>query len=256
MAVSLTPSGNSGKSDSRIIRVVFLAMPEYRELEKMLGRFIFVAMIAFGLSIAWSTGNSEAAKKQPKTNYNFGTEQPAKVKAKKKKRQRNASSRSFFNFSFSSSSSKTRRGRYRGKQVVEYPTKHRPGTIIISTSKRKLFYVLPEGKAVQYGIGVGRQGFTWSGSHRVSRKKKWPGWTPPAAMRQRQPELPAHMEGGPNNPLGARAIYIGSTLYRIHGTNAPWTIGGAVSSGCIRLVNEEVIDLYDRVRVGARVVVN
>jgi lipoprotein-anchoring transpeptidase ErfK/SrfK len=115
--------------------------------------------------------------------------------------------------------------------------------------------VLGDGKAMRYGVGVGREGFQWSGVNRITRKAEWPGWTPPPAMRKRRPDLPLYMEGGPNNPLGARALYIGSTFYRIHGSNEPWTIGQAVSSGCIRMVNEDVIDLYDRVKVGTKVVV-
>ncbi|WP_316859667.1 L,D-transpeptidase [uncultured Cohaesibacter sp.] len=127
------------------------------------------------------------------------------------------------------------------------------GTIIINTKERRLYYLMGDGKAVKYGIGVGRPGFQWTGTHRITRKAEWPGWTPPPAMRKRVPNLPGYMEGGPNNPLGARAMYIGSTIYRIHGSNEPWSIGQAVSSGCIRLANEDVIDLYDRVKVGARV---
>ena len=142
------------------------------------------------------------------------------------------------------------------KEIVDYETKHKPGSIIVETSERRLYFVLEGGKAIKYGIGVGREGFTWSGSNKITRTAEWPGWTPPAAMRKRVPDLPAYMPGGPNNPLGARALYIGSTLYRIHGTSEPWTIGQAVSSGCIRMTNEDVIDLYERVRVGALVVVN
>ena len=142
------------------------------------------------------------------------------------------------------------------KEVVEYATKHKPGTIVVETSERRLYLVLPEGKALKYGIGVGRDGFRWSGQHRITRTAEWPGWTPPAAMRKRVPDLPAYMQGGPNNPLGARALYIGSTLYRIHGTSEPWTIGQAVSSGCIRLTNDDITDLYERVKVGALVVAN
>lgn len=142
------------------------------------------------------------------------------------------------------------------RQVVEYNSSYRPGTIIVETGERRLYYVLDGGKAVKYGIGVGRDGFRWSGVHHVTRKAEWPGWTPPEQMRQRVPDLPAFMPGGPDNPLGARAMYIGSTLYRLHGTSEPWTIGQAVSSGCIRLTNEDVIDLYERVQVGAKVVVN
>ena len=141
------------------------------------------------------------------------------------------------------------------REIVAYETKLKAGTIIVETSERRLYFVLPDGQAMRYGIGVGRDGFRWSGQHRITRKAEWPGWTPPAAMRKRVPDLPAYMPGGPNNPLGARAIYIGSTLYRLHGTSEPWTIGQAVSSGCIRLTNEDIIDLYDRVKVGATVVV-
>lgn len=141
------------------------------------------------------------------------------------------------------------------REIVAYDGTEKPGTIIISTEERRLYFVLADGKALKYGVGVGREGFTWSGTNRISRKAEWPGWTPPAAMRKRQPNLPAYMEGGPNNPLGARALYIGSTLYRIHGSNEPWSIGQAVSSGCIRMANEDVIHLYDQVTIGTRVVV-
>ncbi|MCZ6684160.1 MAG: L,D-transpeptidase [Planctomycetota bacterium] len=140
-------------------------------------------------------------------------------------------------------------------RLVPIETKHPAGTIIVDTRIRYLFLVLKNGQAMRYGIGVGRPGFEWAGTHKVSRKAEWPGWTPPAAMRRRQPGLPAYMEGGLANPLGARALYLGSTLYRIHGSNEPWTIGQAVSSGCIRMRNEDVIELYKRVRVGARVIV-
>lgn len=145
------------------------------------------------------------------------------------------------------------------RKRVRFSENHPKGTIIIDTSERRLYYVLGNGKAMKYGVGVGRQGFTWSGRNRISRKAEWPGWTPPASMRAREArkgrKLPAYMPGGPNNPLGARALYIGSTLYRIHGTNQPWTIGQAMSSGCIRMANEDVKDLYSRVDVGARVIV-
>lgn len=150
----------------------------------------------------------------------------------------------------------SKRGKAIPKEIVSYRTKYKPGTIVIETSERRLYLVLDDGKALRYGIGVGRDGFRWSGQHRITRVAEWPGWTPPAAMRKRVPDLPAYMPGGPDNPLGARALYIGSTLYRIHGTSEPWTIGQAVSSGCIRLTNEDVTDLYERVRVGALVVVN
>jgi lipoprotein-anchoring transpeptidase ErfK/SrfK len=141
------------------------------------------------------------------------------------------------------------------RQVVDYRTSEAPGTIIIDTPHTYLYYVLGSGKAIRYGIGVGREGFTWSGTQTISRKAEWPDWTPPQEMIQRQPYLPRFMAGGPENPLGARAMYLGNTEYRIHGTNAPSTIGGRVSSGCIRLINEDVIDLYSRVTVGTKVIV-
>ena len=141
------------------------------------------------------------------------------------------------------------------RQVVPYRTEERAGTVVINTSEKFLYLVLGKGKALRYGIGTARDGFEWSGTHKITRKAEWPGWTPPAEMRQRRPDLPAYMPGGQNNPLGARALYIGSTLYRIHGTNEPWTIGGDVSSGCIRLINDDVIDLYGRVKIGAKVIV-
>jgi lipoprotein-anchoring transpeptidase ErfK/SrfK len=141
------------------------------------------------------------------------------------------------------------------RQTVNFSTNYAPGTIVVNTAERRLYLVQGNGTALQYGIGVGRDGFRWSGVHRVSAKKEWPGWTPPVEMRRRRPDLPGHMAGGIDNPLGARAIYLGSTLYRIHGSNEPETIGQAVSSGCFRMTNEDVTDLYDRVHVGATVVV-
>ena len=141
------------------------------------------------------------------------------------------------------------------KQVVDYHGKESAGTIVVDTPNKFLFLVQGDGKALRYGIGVGRPGFTWSGVKTISAKKEWPAWTPPPEMLVRRPDLPRHMEGGPENPLGARAMYLGSSLYRIHGSNEPWTIGTNVSSGCIRMRNEDVIDLYGRVNVGARVIV-
>jgi lipoprotein-anchoring transpeptidase ErfK/SrfK len=141
------------------------------------------------------------------------------------------------------------------KQTVPYNGKEAAGTIIIDTPNKFLYLVQSGGTAVRYGVGVGRPGFTWAGTKTVSLKKEWPDWTPPPEMLQRQPDLPRHMAGGPKNPLGARALYLGSSLYRIHGSNEPWTIGTNVSSGCIRMRNEDVIDLYERVKVGTRVVV-
>jgi lipoprotein-anchoring transpeptidase ErfK/SrfK len=141
------------------------------------------------------------------------------------------------------------------RQVVNYPTREAPGTIIIDTPNTYLYYVLGNGQAMRYGIGVGRQGFTWAGVQTVARKAEWPDWYPPAEMLARQPYLPRMMAGGPGNPLGARAMYLGNSEYRIHGTNAPNTIGKRVSSGCIRLTNADVEDLYARVNVGTKVVV-
>ncbi len=140
-------------------------------------------------------------------------------------------------------------------QIVAYKTDEKPGTIVIDTPARHLYLVLDGGKALRYGVGVARPGFEWAGVHTITRKEEWPGWTPPPEMLQRQPKLPHHMDGGPDNPLGARAMYLGSTLYRIHGSNEPWTIGHNVSSGCIRMRNQDVEDLYNRVGVGTKVVV-
>jgi lipoprotein-anchoring transpeptidase ErfK/SrfK len=139
--------------------------------------------------------------------------------------------------------------------MVDYSGVHKPGTIVIDTSERYLYLVMAEGKAMRYGVGVGRPGFEWNGTKTISRKAEWPDWRPPAEMRRRRPDLPAFMAGGPENPLGARAMYLGSSLYRIHGSNEPQSIGQAVSSGCIRMRNEDVIDLYERVKVGTPVVV-
>ncbi|MFC0240163.1 L,D-transpeptidase [Rhodopseudomonas telluris] len=141
------------------------------------------------------------------------------------------------------------------RQIVSYATREAPGTIIIDTPNTYLYYVLGNGRALRYGIGVGRDGFTWSGTQSITKKAEWPDWTPPPEMIARQPYLPRHMAGGPGNPLGARAMYLGGTIYRIHGTNAPSTIGTHVSSGCIRLTNDDVADLYSRVSVGAKVIV-
>jgi lipoprotein-anchoring transpeptidase ErfK/SrfK len=144
-------------------------------------------------------------------------------------------------------------------QTVAYDSKEKAGTIVIDTNSRFLYLVTGNGEARRYGVGVGKPGFEWAGAHRVTRKAEWPTWTPPSEMRAREAAkghyLPASMSGGPENPLGARAMYLGSTLYRIHGTNAPWTIGYAVSSGCIRMRNEDVTDLYERVKIGTKVVV-
>ena len=141
------------------------------------------------------------------------------------------------------------------RKLIDYYTTEPRGTIVIDRLNTYLYLVLGDGKALRYGIGVGREGFTWSGVERVSRQAEWPDWTPPDEMLRRRPDLPRYMPGGPENPLGARALYLGSSLYRIHGSNEPWTIGTAVSSGCIRMRNEDVIDLYDRVKLGTRVMV-
>ncbi|KKB81251.1 hypothetical protein VW35_03780 [Devosia soli] len=191
------------------------------------------AAMAFGLSIILAVGM--AAPSQAARVYNPDTntwEEPSAVVTR------------------------SRGGSPIKKQIVDYSTNYKPGTIVVETGERRLYLVMEDGKALQYGIGVGRDGFTWSGTHRITRKAEWPGWTPPAAMRKRVPDLPAYMPGGPENPLGARALYIGSTLYRVHGTSEPWSIGQAVSSGCIRLTNDDVTDLYERVKVGALIVVN
>lgn len=141
------------------------------------------------------------------------------------------------------------------RQSVAFDPKYRPGTIVIRTSERRLYYVTAPGQAIRYGVGVGRDGFQWAGVKTVSAKREWPGWTPPAQMLKRRPDLPRYMPGGIDNPLGARAMYLGSSLYRIHGSNEPETIGQAVSSGCIRMTNDDVVDLYNRVRVGTTVYV-
>jgi lipoprotein-anchoring transpeptidase ErfK/SrfK len=146
-------------------------------------------------------------------------------------------------------------GNYIPKETVTFPEKHSPGTVVIKTSQRRLYYVLGDGKAIRYGIAVGEEGREFTGTSSVTQKKEWPDWRPPAEMRKRKPELPEYMPGGKDNPLGSRAMYLGNTLYRIHGTNAPWTIGGAESSGCIRMINEDVEDLYKRVKIGTTVVV-
>jgi lipoprotein-anchoring transpeptidase ErfK/SrfK len=140
------------------------------------------------------------------------------------------------------------------RRVVFWNSAQRPGTIVISTSQRRLYFMLGNGRAIQYGIGVGRPGFTWTGTRTISMKREWPAWSPPAAMLRRRPDLPRHMPGGLDNPLGARALYLGSSMYRIHGSNEPQTIGYAASFGCIRMTNADVIDLYSRTRIGTKVV--
>ena len=141
------------------------------------------------------------------------------------------------------------------RTIVSYPANHNPGTIIVSSRERRLYLVLGNGQAMKYGVGVGREGFTWSGVTTVSAKREWPDWTPPPEMLRRRPDLPRHMAGGLDNPLGARALYLGGTMYRIHGSNEPHAVGAANTSGCIRLTNDDVIDLYNRVKVGATVII-
>jgi len=141
------------------------------------------------------------------------------------------------------------------REIVAYKGQYAPGTIVVSTEERRLYFILPNNQAIKYGVGVGRPGFAWSGTRYVAMKREWPSWTPPSQMLRRRPDLPRFMAGGPENPLGARAMYLGGTLYRIHGSNEPGTIGQAVSSGCIRMTNEDVQDLYERVKVGTRVIV-
>jgi lipoprotein-anchoring transpeptidase ErfK/SrfK len=145
------------------------------------------------------------------------------------------------------------------RQIISFDTGLKPGTILVRTEERKLYFILPGGKAIAYRVGVGKEGFAWSGTNTITRKATWPDWRPPSVMIKREAErghvIPDFMKGGPTNPLGARAMYIGSTDFRIHGTTQPWSIGHAVSSGCIRMLNEHVIDLYARVKVGAKVVV-
>jgi lipoprotein-anchoring transpeptidase ErfK/SrfK len=141
------------------------------------------------------------------------------------------------------------------RQEVDYPSTRPAGTIVVNTRERRLYYLLGRGKAIRYGIAVGMEGYGWSGVSRVAAKREWPDWTPTPDILKRHPNLPRHMVGGPDNPLGARALYLGGTLYRIHGTNEPWRLGGGVSSGCIRLSNDDIIDLYNRTKIGATVIV-
>jgi lipoprotein-anchoring transpeptidase ErfK/SrfK len=141
------------------------------------------------------------------------------------------------------------------RETVAYDGPYKPGTILISSSERRLYLILPDHQALKYGVGVGRPGFAWGGVKTVTMKREWPEWTPPSQMLRRQPDLPRHMAGGIDNPLGARALYLGSSLFRIHGSNEPDTIGEVVSSGCIRMTNDDVTDLYQRVKVGTQVVV-
>lgn len=198
-------------------------------------------------SLAALAASSTSALAEANVRYNFGPTPPSTTGDRTKKAVIRSSSG------------------YRGKRTISYSTSEKPGTIIVNASKRKLYFILPDGQAIEYGVGVGRVGFGWSGTARIARKAEWPAWHPPKEMIEREKikygrTLPERMEGGPNNPLGARALYLFQgkvdTLYRIHGTNAPHTIGTAQSSGCIRMLNEEVIDLHNRVKVGAKVIVS
>ena len=141
------------------------------------------------------------------------------------------------------------------RETVAFPSNEKPGTIVVSTSERRLYYVLGNGAAIRYGVGVGREGFSWTGVKTVTMKREWPDWRPPPQMLARRPDLPRFMAGGEANPLGSRAMYLGGSMYRIHGSNEPETMGAAVSSGCIRMTNRDVADLYDRVKVGTKVIV-
>ena len=228
-------------------------------IRKMLIAALAAGVVLTGLSI----GTQAATTQKIKRKYNFTVAKRAKPATTKRK----ASPRLASLFSGIARSSFRRRegqiyanGRYLGRTTVTFKRKLPPGSILVKTKERALYYVLPGGKAIKYGVGVGREGFQWSGRHRITGKKKWPEWRPPEEMKQRElakygRKLPDVMPGGPKNPLGARALYIGNTLYRIHGTNNPKSIGKFVSSGCIRMTNEEVSDLYDRVKIGALVIV-
>jgi len=197
--------------------------------------------------------NTDAPAAQPQIKYNFTGSSFAKP------RQALAARTPYSPAAFAAPSRGGSYSSYSGSRIVEFSRALKPGSILIKTGERKLYFVLEGGKAIQYGIGVGREGFTWRGQKRISRKSEWPSWSPPARMIARERAkgiiLPAYMPGGPSNPLGARALYLGGSLYRIHGTNQPSSIGQATSSGCIRMLNEEVIDLHDRVRIGALVIV-
>ena len=224
----------------------------------MRGLSIPLSLVAFVLAVCFAGMGSDVshakpqdAKQTEKKVQNFSSHKP-KAKRLARRKIQNFSARKW-----------ELDPRYLPK-IVRYVTDEKPGTIIINTRRRYLYYVLGNDKAKRYGIGVGRQGFQWSGVARVGRKAEWPDWIPPKEMIEREKKqygrtLPERMPGGPNNPLGARALYLykdgRDTLYRIHGTNQPWTIGRAVSSGCIRMRNEDVIDLYNKVRVGTKVIV-
>ena len=217
-------------------------------------RIMLTISAAFVLAI-WmlASMNTDAPAAQPQIKYNFTGSSFAKP------RPAPAAGAPFSPAAFAAPSRSGGYSSYSGSRIVDFSRALKPGSILIKTGERKLYYVLGDGKAIQYGIGVGREGFTWRGQKRISRKAEWPSWSPPARMIARERAkgiiLPAYMPGGPSNPLGARALYLGGSLYRIHGTNQPSSIGQATSSGCIRMLNEEVIDLHDRVKIGALVIV-
>jgi lipoprotein-anchoring transpeptidase ErfK/SrfK len=220
--------------------------PERRPLLRAMYRHTFAGCILASVGFAAASAQAQPINYAPEPNFPASIFQPLFSQ----EGQRAASDRQ--------ASTEAKRAlaedRLR-RQIVDYRTDEAPGTIIVDTPSTHLYYVLAGGKAVRYGIGVGRDGFRWSGVKTVGRKAEWPDWRPPESMLARQPYLPRWMAGGPDNPLGARAMYLAGTIYRIHGTNAPSTIGKRMSSGCIRMLNKDVIDLYRRVNVGAKVVV-
>jgi lipoprotein-anchoring transpeptidase ErfK/SrfK len=227
-------------------------------------RIMLTISAAFVLAI-WMLASmyTDAPAAQPQIKYNFtgssfAKPRPAPV-ARTPYRPAPAARAPYSRAAFAAPSRSGGYSSYSGSRIVEFSRALKPGSILIKTNERKLYYVLGDGKAIQYGIGVGREGFTWRGQKRISRKAEWPSWSPPATMIARERAkgiiLPAYMPGGPSNPLGARALYLGGSLYRIHGTNQPSSIGQATSSGCIRMLNEEVVDLHDRVKIGALVIV-
>jgi lipoprotein-anchoring transpeptidase ErfK/SrfK len=205
----------------------------------MLSRIAFALGLAFSIGAASLSTPAFANRYEPGMVYNHSTGQWEKPRARSQYRSDKSPI---------------------ARKSIKFTENVAAGTIIIDTSDRRLYHVKEKGKAMVYGIGVGREGFTWTGRKTITRKAEWPGWTPPAVMRARVlreegRKLPAYMEGGPNNPLGARALYLGSSIYRIHGTNQPWTIGQAVSSGCFRMANDDVTHLYEQVAVGTKVII-
>ena len=222
---------------------------------------LMIAVLAAGVAVGNMGLAAQAATDHKR--YNFTVAKPAGAAAGQKQGRQMASlfgGVSRFSAAGRAEGQIYAGGRYLGRTTVKFTRKLPPGSIVVKTKERALYYVLPGGKAIKYGVGVGREGFQWSGRNRISAKKKWPEWRPPEEMKRRElakygRKLPDVMPGGPENPLGARALYIGSTLYRIHGTNDPRSIGKFVSSGCIRMTNAEVKELYDKVKIGARIIV-